>query len=489
MSRISSDVAFKKGQENAISAINSVERNRIADSYYKVAEEACSSLYDKGVTAGLLSNFQRVMDSDLGQALTTSQDFGPYVMEVWPLVTAWYPDFPLKDLISVQQMDKPLAYMFFSLLKTGTSKADTVVGDVVETATGMRQIRGKYPTGEIFGEVIKAADLVDEGGHAQALLAYAPLNVAEIPGYRKKIKVSVKKASSTDEYVYYSVQGNEVHLALKSTPTVDSGVTIDIQTGLIQFTEAKAGIQEVTVNYVWNLDYATVDNIQKVKEQVELRPMEATPRALMLEWTLFSEYLKKSQFGQDIRQDNTKRILNLLYQNQVRYILDELYDYAEGEASDVVIPNSTAISLDVKANTVMQSLKKIANKIEIASGRIEGNRLVVGQNFKAFVESLPNTWFEKSTSAENYGFSGPREIGKFGTFTVYYDPFREADAALMTYRGNEWYDAAYYLGEYMPIVPTDAIALGVDVRESFVSMEAYKFDKPSCVFKFKIREA
>ena len=72
------------------------------------------------------------MDSDIAQTFTKSSNFGPYVMEVWPLVTAWYPDFPLKDLISVQDMEKPLAYMFFSMLKTGSNKADTLVGDCLK---------------------------------------------------------------------------------------------------------------------------------------------------------------------------------------------------------------------------------------------------------------------------------------------------------------------------------------------------------------------
>lgn len=490
--RVSISDSAKKNQERFVTNLTSLRKNSLASKYYRVADDACSTMAEKSVCAGIMNNWQKILDSDLGQALTTSQDFGPYVMEIWPLVTAWYPDFPLKDLISVQDMDKPLAYMFFSLLRTGTNKADTVVGDVVETATGMRTIRGKYPTGEIVGETILDTDIKAGTG---ALLAYAPLNVATIPGYLDKTIVKI----GDDTYQAVNVVNGVISFQKAGADVTAAELSLDVQTGLLSGTvidalAANTGAAVASVNYVWNLDYAKTDNIQTIKEQVELRPMEATPRALMLEWTLFSEYLKKSQFGQDIREDNTKRVLNLLYQYQVRYILDELYDYAAGTAVKVngtTITPTTNISLTVQNNyslevqvaNVMKQLKVVGNAIEIASGRMEGNRIVCGQNFKAWLESLPSTYF--TPKKEDSAFSGPREIGTFGTYTVYYDPYRGADEGFMTYRGSEFYDAAYYLGEYMPIVPTDAIALGVTVRSSFVSMEAYRFDKKSCVYKLK----
>lgn len=489
--KLSISDSLKRVQERAVASLQAVGAHKVADAYYKVADSSCATMQEKGVVAGILNNFSKIMDSDLGQALTHSKDFGPFVMEVWPLVTAWYPDFPLKDLISVQDMDKPLAYMFFSLLKTGTNKAGTVAGDVVETPLGFRQLRGQYPTGEIVGEVVTKGQVSAQG----TILAYAPLNVATTPGYLEKTKIFIgsdtyKGRSVEDGYILFSKAGAD-----QTKAQIAIEVATGVVTGSIITTLASDGSEDEAfrVNYVWNLDFANTENLQKVKEQVEMRPMEATPRALMFEWTLFSEYLKKSQFGQDIREDNTKRILNLLYQYQVRYILDELYDGAEGtyqkDGSAVSLTTiSLAIdgnySLEVQAANVTKQLKVVSNAIELASGRMEGNRIVCGQNFKAWLESLPNTLFQPAKNDAS-AFSGPREIGTFNTFKVYYDPSRGADEGFMTYRGNEWYDATYYLGEYMPIVPTDAIALGVTVRSSFVSMEAYRYDKPSCTFKLK----
>lgn len=498
--RLSISDSIKKGQEKAISSMTSVSLNKVADAYFGAVKDDCHSLQEQGLVAGLLNNFGRIMDSDKAAAFTKSSDFGPYVMEVWPLIAAWYPDFPLKDLISVQDMDKPLAYMFFSILKTGTGKSDTAVGDVVETPLGLRTIRGKYPTGEIVGEVISKAQVDASEG---TITAYAPLNVETIPGYVEKTRVFVGTDAATPVVSTYQanrVENGFVLFSLNGEDQTKAVISIEVATGILTgsvITPVASYTTNVTspikVNYVWNLDFADTDNIQKIKEEVVLRPMEATPRALNLEWTLFSEYLKKTQFGQDIREDNTKRILNLLYQYQVRYILDELYDGATGSYTSggsiitettISLAISTNYSLEVQVANVLKQLNVVKNQVELASGRMEGNRIVVGQDFKAWVETLPTNYFTPAKN-DTAAFSGPRELGDFGTFKLFYDPMRGKDEGFMTYRGENWYDASYYLGEYMPIVPTDAIALGVTVRSSFVSMEAYKYDKPSCVFKLK----
>jgi len=474
---------MRRIQDSGIAARISAHNHKIADQYLKEAESQISDNYTRGVTAQLLDNFAKIMDSELGNSFnaTHANDFGPWVMEVWPLVTAWYPDFPIKDLISVQSMDKPLAYMFFSMLKTGTAKGETAVGDVVETALGPRTLHGRYPTGEVFGEEILDTQIDATDG---TLLAYAPLNVSTTADYLEKTQVTI----GSSVYNAYNVLNGKVVFKLGTVEQAATVIAIDVNTGALTGTAVvaaagSAGTTAITVNYVWNLDYADTENIQKVKEQVEMVPMEAVPRAIALEWTIFSEYLKKSQFGVDIREDNTKRILNLLYQYQVRYILDQLYIYRDQVAHpDVTVTaqTSTGISLEVINQRVQNQLKTVGGSILKATGRMEGNKLVVGINFKNWLESLPSNFFTPKKADDAFLLS-PREIGTYGTYQVFYDPGLADDKFFMTYRGANWYDAAFYLGEYMPIVPTDCIALAVTVRTSFLAMEAYKFHKKNAV--------
>lgn len=456
-----------------------------------------TTLKERGIQAGILNNFSRAIQDSIdapatrGQQVNMMSDFGPYIPEVFPIVAAWYPDFPLKDLISVQDMNQDLAYLFFSKLVTGTNKAPTITGQVVETAMGMRQINGYYPTGEIMGETIPAEQLEYDAttNELVAMTAYYALNTSG--DYLEKFLINVYKDNAiVATLIATTVQNGKVMLVNSANPGVSNGSYMVVESGAIMLASADINnIQATTgvclnVNYVWNLDYAIQENIPKVKEQIERVEMRAIPRAIGMEWTIFAEALKKSQFSTDIRVENTKRVLDLLYQYQVRYILDTMWTYAAGAPGTITLNMSNNFSLDVQAADLMRQLKQYATQIEIATGRIEGNRLVVGKNLKSFLESLPTTWFKPVATPS--GFSSPREIGTFGTFKVYYDPYRADNEAFMTYRGSEFYDAAFYMGIFLPIVPTDTVALGVTVRQSMVSMEAYCFNKKTAVVKLTV---
>lgn len=456
-----------------------------------------TTLKERGIQAGILNNFSRAIQDSIdapatrGQQVNMMSDFGPYIPEVFPIVAAWYPDFPLKDLISVQDMNQDLAYLFFSKLVTGTNKAPTITGQVVETATGMRQINGYYPTGEIMGETIPEEQLDYDAttNELVAMTAYYALNTSG--DYLEKFLINVYKNNAiVATLIATTVQNGKVMLVNSANPGVSNGSYMVVESGAIMLASADIGNLQATTgiclnaNYVWNLDYAIQENIPKVKEQVERVEMRAIPRAIGMEWTIFAEALKKSQFNTDIRVENTKRVLDLLYQYQVRYILDTMWTYAAGAPGTITLNMSNNFSLDVQAADLMRQLKQYATQIEIATGRIEGNRLVVGKNLKSFLESLPTTWFKPVATPS--GFSSPREIGTFGTFKVYYDPYRADNEAFMTYRGTEWYDAAFYMGIFLPIVPTDTVALGVTVRQSMVSMEAYCFNKKTAVVKLTV---
>lgn len=457
-----------------------------------------SSLGEKGVQAGILNNFrtqvvEKIYDSvdtaaTRGQSVNMMNDFGPYIPEVWPIVIAWYPDFPLRDLISVQDMKQDLAYLLFSTLTTGTNKSPTVVGQTVETPLGMRQIDGRYPGGEIIGENITNAQLEYDSSSKMliAALAYYALDVTGDEIDKIKIVVSGTNVTSFNgTYTPLSVSLGRVILQ-KDNSGADSGSYIDIANGGVYIyaadSSAKGTDTAMVANYVWDIDYAVQENIQKVKEQVIKVEMRAKPRVISMHWTIFAEALKKSQFQKDIREENTKRVLDLLYQYQVRYILDTMWTYAQGTPSTVTVDASASFSLDVQAASLARQLRQLAAQIELTTGRIEGNRLVVGLDLKSFLVSLPTTWF-KPTNVD-FSFSSPREIGEFAGFKVYYDPMRASNENFMTYRGEQWYDAAFYMGVFLPLVPTDTVVLNITAHQAFAEMVAYRFDKPQAVIPF-----
>lgn len=472
----------KKLMKRITDSIEAVDKNSTTKKYFDFSAPELISIQDKGTQASILLGTKRIMDSaEMADFIKTS-NYGPYVPELWPVVTAWYPEFPLKDLISVQGMSRPLAYLAFTQLRTGTTKAGTVAGQLVETATGMRTIKGSYPTGEVQGEELVAADFEFDGTEktSTAALVYFPLTIAA--DYKDKYAVTIVStdANLNGKWLFGSHVGDTIFLKKGADST---SVELDIHTGGLTIHEAAGAIAKsitsASVYYVWDIQTSDQNTLPSLIEDIKLISMEAVPRAIGLKWSVFSEYVKKSQFGTDIRTDVTKRVLSLLFQYQCRYILDTMYTFSTEAAQTVTIPTAN-ITIETKVQEVLAKLNMVAKTVAINTGRMFGNKLVVGRDVKAWLTSLPSTSFILSAKGDQ-GYESPYELGTFGDFQVFYDPHREDNTGFMTYRGSDWADAAYYLGEFMPITPTDAITLGTDVREAFCSMEAHKYHKPGAV--------
>lgn len=450
-----------------------------------LAEKDFQSSEEVGVQAGLLANFKRtVMDNAekirISDASTTTENFGPYVPAILPVVVAWYPNFPLKDLISVQDMDQELAFIIVSELLAGTDKADTTKGGKVETPLGPRTIAGRYPTGEIFGEIVD--DLVQDGSDVVGLVAYNPLSLLDDNKDMFVIQTTISGTTVTDG-VIAAVNGDVATFASETAPTWSA--TLNTKTGILTLPgKTLANVTNVTIDYVWNIEFATRENIPTINESFSMEPMRAKPRALSFPISVFAEYTKKKQYGDDVRLNTANRVLNLMYQYQVRYILTRIYRGAKGAQQTITIP-TTGTDLSIRVQQVLVQLNTVSQLVMNASGRIEGNTLVVGGNFKAWLESLPDIYYKQEDSGKDTGFQGPRKIGKIGRFAVFYDDKLAADEGWMSYKGSEWYDAPYYLGIFMPITPTDAVNLRTNIEQAFVSMEGHRYDKPTTVYKLK----
>ena len=471
-----------------------VGKNATLQNAMKLADSDLKTFEEKGIQASLMSNFQRkVMDSEWGRDFMKTSNYGPFLPEVLPVIQAWYPNFPLKDLISVQDMQEPIWYIVTSELMTGTTKAPTLAGELVETPSGSRQIKGSYPTGDIFGEIVETADIDDETEGSDSFVQFA---LAYFPVIGKTEKLAKTKLSVTtggnvvDLYPTSSANGN-IELADESGAYT---ATIEQQTGVVSmhgFTSASA-IESVDCAYVWNIEYANNKNIPTVVEDMKMKPMVAEPFAIAMKWTIFAEMVKERQFGKDIKTANTQRVLDLLYQMQVRYVLDHMYRFADkGTAEQTIYGVQTSvIDSNYKAQKIMENLNTVSMMIAYNTGRIEGNRLVVGAGFKNYLESLPAQWYQPVQEAD-YGFQGPRKIGQFGRYMVFFDNELGWNKGFMTYRGSQWYDASYYAGMFMPFTPTDAININIDVQQAFAYMAAYEYDKPNGVIKldFKLDDA
>lgn len=476
----------KKVQTRLADSLSYVEKKDKLSVAMKLADSDLASFEEKGIQAGILKQFNsRVMDSEEGRDFIRTNNYGPFLPELLPIIIAWYPNFPLKELICVQDMEQDLAYIITSELLTATNKAPTLAGDAVETPNGLRTIKGSYPTGEIMGELLKDDDLDVDGQDTFAALYYFPLvgTTEALESTLLDIEFSV---AGKKTFVATSAVGGEI--TLESTGFTLATAKIEQATGVLTINIPTANVSTVGVvssveaSYVWNIEFADGKNIPSVVEDMKMEPMIAKPRVIAMKWTIFSELVRKKQFGEDIRTSTTGRVLDLMYQYLVRFILDKMYRFSKGGVGTIDF-TGTIIDPNYKAQEIMKNLNKESMIIANNTGRIEGNRVVTGSRFKNYLESLPEQWYTPFEEDKDYGFQGPRKIGKFGKYVIFYDNELPEDEGWMTYRGSQWYDGAYYLGVFMPICPTDAININIDVQQAFVAMEAHKYDKPSAVRK------
>jgi hypothetical protein len=311
-----------KVQKRLADSLAFVEKRGNLSASMKLADSDLHSFEERGIEAGIITNFQkRVMDSEEGREFIKSNNYGPYLPELLPVIIAWYPNFPLKDLISVQDMEQDLAYIITSELLTGTNKGGTTAGQKVETPNGLREIKGSYPSGEVLGEIITEDALQVEDGKTLAALVYFPLLSTDEA--QEITKLTVQGSAGTADYIVKSVTGKVIHLE----DAGGNGADIELATGILEVADSTVvgDIESIDASYMWNIEYAKGDTLPTVVEDMKMEPMIARPRVLAMKWTIFSELVKKKQFSQDIRTDNTNRVLDLLYQYLVRYILDRMY--------------------------------------------------------------------------------------------------------------------------------------------------------------------
>jgi hypothetical protein len=444
---------------------------------YSYACKELKQIADRKVQSGLLRNFGeyisnpiKVRDSDTRMGMTTPS-FGPFVPHVLPLYNAWYPNFPLKKLISVQDMDQDVAFILRSTLKTGTAKGRVGKGHIVENPKGSRIIYGEYPTGHVFGEELNnPGDLVTSSGNLEGALKYQDILMGDLERAKTKFVVTDGTAKTC---VFSGMTGT------KATFT-GGGATVDVDiiTGIITVHGTTA--TKVVASYVWNIENATDQNIPTLVEEVDRLQMQATPWLLSAKWSVFADFMRKTQFGTGIQEDVTTRVLNEMYDHQVRFILDDMYSNAAGGNVTISPLSTPAVALDVKVQDFLKKLNNVSMKVAVESGRMQGNVIVAGNNWINYFDSILGN-YKPVEGGNDTGFLGPREHGSIGRYTVFYDNQLPDNKAFMTYRGTQWYDAAYYMGVYLPIAPTDPIVINATVQEGFVSMVANHFDKPKAV--------
>ena len=86
----------KQFQKRISDSLDRINKSSAADQF-KLAQQDLGRIEDQGIQAGIMSNWDKVADSADGRAFMTTNNFGFLIyLELWPIITAWYPEFPFE---------------------------------------------------------------------------------------------------------------------------------------------------------------------------------------------------------------------------------------------------------------------------------------------------------------------------------------------------------------------------------------------------------
>jgi hypothetical protein len=119
-------------------------------------------------------------------------------------------------------------------------------------------------------------------------------------------------------------------------------------------------------------------------------------------------------------------------------------------------------------------------KIRTNVGRGNGNKIVSGDNLLNFLRILSPDVFVR---AEKPIGDGPYFAGTLnGDYDIYYNPDYAATEFIMTYKGQSWWEAPYYVGTYLPLMSSQYLLYpDFHGEQGYLAMDAYSFEYPTMV--------
>jgi hypothetical protein len=99
-----------------------------------------------------------------------------------------------------------------------------------------------------------------------------------------------------------------------------------------------------------------------------------------------------------------------------------------------------------------------------------------------FLKVLPQTEFVR---AERPSGDGPYFAGTLNSdFDVYFNPDLGDSDFFMTYKGQSWWEAPYYIGSYLPLMKSDYLLYpDMHGEQGYLGLEAYSLEYPNMVVK------
>ena len=408
---------------------------QLAEGHWRRLVETIEDKSTRELTAILLENERRFianMEEDV-----RIQSIGSFEKFVFPIVRAVFPNLIAKDIVSVQPMTGPTSLVFYLDAVYGTTKGSVTAGDTMFSARKGHLADDQYSSEFVDGETFQALT--------------ATTAVTFTLGFHSA-RPGTFSATYTDQTSAVTVSDNGVGGLTGSGGDGITGGTINYATGAVVWTAGSNLATAITGSYYYNSEGS--DQIPIVDINLSSVPVRAIPHKLRARWSVEAATNLKAIHGMDAESELVALLSEKIRWDVDRRIISDLFTIASAGSVTWNKPAPAAISYNDHKQTFIDALIEASNLIFRATRRGTGNFVVCGTNVSNVIESLYG-FRPQAVAGNGVVFVGTLQ----GRWSIYKDPYMDADKFLVGWKGSSFLEAGYVYAPYVPLYTTPTYVL------------------------------
>lgn len=408
------------------------------------------STFEKYYAGQLFENIQK---GNLFEGYTQPTNVGNFKRDAFNITSLAIQNTILPEIVSVQPMSTAAQLIPLLELRYGTNKGETAQGDLVLDSTGAGKTDKFYDS-----KVVNKAPFAN--GSKTYLAAFTPIDAGSV------VVVKADGTTITDE----------------GDGTLSGGGTVNYATGEVTLNAAVSD-EATTISYTYNNSvvpnylYPELDghNQQQVGDvTLGINPVliEAEEHKIRAVYALTAAYRINKEYGVNMPLEFEKQVANEMNKERERYVMSDIFTQAAGGNAIVwsATPRpgvSDAEHIEGLPIAINLAAAEIYNR---TGGNLTPNFVVAGANVVAYLAKTKN--FQANEAPKN---GGSFLAGTLGTLKVYQTPAIGTNDFFLGAIGNEFWQAGYVVGDYMPITYTTPVTLAdYTTQQGWVSIYGKK---------------
>lgn len=402
---------------------------QLAKGKWRAMTEGIKDDYTRQLTALLLENEAQYINN-LDEDVRIS-NIGSFEKFVFPIVRTVFPNLIAKDIVSVQPMTGPTSLVFYLDAVYGTTKGEVTAGDTMFSARKGHLADDQYSSELVTDEELAGTDTKVSSG----TLDFG----------------SCRPGSLT--ITQGTVVGTDTGVGTITGTGVTSG-TINYSTGAYSITyDADPGDgTKPTAVYRYNSEGS--EYVPIVDINLSSAPITAQPHKLRARWSVEAATNLKAIHGMDAESELVALLSEKIRWDVDRRVISDLFTIASAGTVTWNKPAPAAVSYNDHKQTFIDALIEASNLIFRATRRGTGNFVVCGTNVANVIESLYG-FRAQATAGNGVVFMGTLA----GRWSIYKDPYLDADTFLVGWKGTSFLEAGYVYAPYVPLYTTPTYVL------------------------------